>query len=425
MMYVEKSFLGCLIKAGYLIQSTVIRPEYLQETRHQILMKRMIELNQAGKPIDFILLTTIPELKMIGGISYLNELESCAEIEKFDELEDVIIEDWKEREKQNILQIASINDWEIHTVIEKLNEISEVKLDDCTSLSEALVDLYELPWNDPEPMHSVSTGIRHLDALTGGFQKGEVTIIAARPSMGKTDVMLHFAKIAGWSGFLPLIFSLEMPEKLITKRLIASTGGFNRAKLRNPKRLLTEKQKAKWADILGKLSKTNIQIFDKSGQTIPEMRAKIRKMLHLYPDKKPIVFIDYLTLIRTTDSFGGNSHLQVTEISKSLKMMAKEFDIPVVCLAQLNRSVETRGDKRPTMSDIRESGSIEQDADVILLLYREQYYNRLSMNDTLEMIVGKNRNGPVGSISVKYNMYTGKIEEIQKEESTMQKASVI
>lgn len=425
MMFVEKSFLGCLIKEGYLIQSTVIRPEYLQDTRHQIIMKRMMNLNEAGKPIDLIMLTTIPELKMIGGISYLNELESFAEVEKFEEIEDLILEDWKEREKRNILQIAAANDWEIHKVIEKLNAISEVKLDDYVSISDALMDVYEAPWKDPEPINSVSTGIRHLDVLTGGFQNGEVTIIAARPSMGKTDVMLHLAKTAGWLGFLPIIFSLEMPEKLITKRLIASTGGFNRSKLRNPKLLLTEKQKAKWAETLGRLSKTNIHIYDKSGQTIPEMRAKIRKMMHQYPDKKPIVFIDYLTLIHSNDSFGGNSHMQVTEISKNMKMMAKEFDIPVVCLAQLNRSVESRADKRPMMSDIRESGSIEQDADVILFLYREQYYNRTSTNDSLEIIVAKNRNGPVGAISVKYNIYTGKIEDETLVETTYQNAKVI
>lgn len=411
MMVVEKSFLGCLIKENYLIQGTIIRPEYLKEARHQIIMHRMIELNEAGKPIDLITLTTIPDLKQSGGISYLSELESYAEVEKFDDIEDLIIEDWKEREKRNILQLAFSNDWEIQKVIGKLNDINEVKLDDHKSLKEALVDVYESPWTDSERMNSVSTGLCHLDALTGGFQNGEVTILAARPSMGKTDVMLHFAKIAGWLGFLPLIFSLEMPEKLITNRLIASTGGFNRAKMRNPKLLLTDRQKEKWTAVLGRLSKTNIQIFDKSGQTILEIRAKIRKMMHLFPDKKPIIFIDYLTLIRSNDTFGGNAHLQVTEISKSLKIMAKEFNIPVVCLAQLNRSVESRSDKRPMMSDIRESGSIEQDADVILFLYREQYYNRESMDDTLEIIVAKNRNGPVGSIAVKYNIYTGKVED--------------
>nr|WP_269153335.1 DnaB helicase C-terminal domain-containing protein [Neobacillus sedimentimangrovi] len=253
--------------------------------------------------------------------------------------------------------------------------------------------------------------MKKLDEVTGGFQKGEVTILAARPSMGKTDVMLHFAKMTGWAGYLPLVFSLEMPERLITSRLIASTGGFNRIKMRDPKRMLTPKQKKKWSEVIADLNETNIQIFDGAGQTIPEMRAKIRKMMHQFPSMKPIIFIDYLTLIPSGQFYGGNSHLQVTEISKSLKIMAKDFECPVICLAQLNRSVESRANKRPLMSDIRESGSVEQDADVILFLYREAYYDKETQNRSLEIIVAKNRNGPVGTITVNYNEHTGAIED--------------
>jgi replicative DNA helicase len=138
--------------------------------------------------------------------------------------------------------------------------------------------------------------------------------------------------------------------------------------------------------------------------------------MHQFPDKKPILFIDYLTLIHSNQFYGGNSHLQVTEISKSLKTMAKDFDCPVICLAQLNRSVESRANKRPMMSDIRESGSVEQDADVILFLYREAYYNQDSTDHSLEIIVSKNRNGPIGTILVNYNQHTGRIED-QKEQS--------
>jgi replicative DNA helicase len=234
--------------------------------------------------------------------------------------------------------------------------------------------------------------------------------------MGKTDVMLHFAKMSGWAGFLPLVFSLEMPEKLITSRLIASTGGFNRTKIRDTKRMLSQVQKNKWSDVIGDPTETDMQIFDGAGQTIAEIRAKTRKMINQFPNKKPILFIDYLTLIRSSQFYGGNSHSKVTEISKSLKTMAKEFDCPVVCLAQLNRSVESRANKRPMMSDIRESGSVEQDADVILFLYREKYYDSESENLSLEIIVSKNRNGPVGTIAVKYNEHTGSIED-QKEQN--------
>ena len=411
MSIVEKAFLGSLIKAEYLLKDTVIQPEQLESTRNKEIMRRMLELTQAGKNIDLISFTTLPDLESLGGMSYLSELLSYADLEKFDGTEKIILDLWKEREKRNILNVAAINDWEIAKVIGELDKINQAKMDDHTSLQQALSDIYEAPWEDQLTLRSAPTGIKKLDNVTGGFQDGEVTILAARPSMGKTDVMLHFAKMSGWAGYMPLVFSLEMPEKLITSRLIASTGGFNRGKMRDPKRMLNESQKNKWSDVIGDLAETHIQIFDGSGQSIAEMRAKTRKMMNQFPHKKPILFIDYLTLIHSGQLYGGNAHLQVTEISKSLKALAKDFNCPVICLAQLNRSVESRVDKRPMMSDIRESGSVEQDADVILFLYRESYYEKETQNYSLEIIVSKNRNGPVATIRVNYNAHTGRIED--------------
>ncbi len=412
MSIAEKSFLGSLMKANYLIKDTIIRPQQLESTTHQELMRRMIQLTQNGKNTDLITLTTLPDLESFGGVSYLSELLSYAEIEKFEELEELIVDVWKEREKRNILKIAALNNWEIAKVIAELDKINQVKINDHLSIQQGLAAIYEAPWEDQEEVRSATTGVKKLDDMTGGFQDGEVTILAARPSMGKTDVMLHFAKAAGWSGYVPIIFSLEMPEKLITARLVASTGGFNRAKMRNPKKLLSPSQKEKWPHVMGNLCETNIQLFDGAGQKVAEMRAKTRKIMNQFPNKKPIILIDYLTLIQASQVYGGNAHIQVTEISKSLKTMAKDFDCPVICLAQLNRSVESRGNKRPMMSDIRESGSVEQDADVILFLYRDKYYDKNSEDHSLEIIVSKNRNGPVGTIKVKYNEHTGAIESL-------------
>ncbi|MFC0273445.1 replicative DNA helicase [Metabacillus herbersteinensis] len=420
MSIAEKAFLGCLMKAEYLLKDTVVQPEQLESTRHKELMQRMVELNRAGKNVDLITLTTLPDLHSFGGMSYLSELLSYADLEKFEGMEKLILDLWKEREKRNIITVAAMNDWEIAKVIAELDRINQSKMQDHTSIQQALSEIYEAPWEDQQVLKSATTGIKKLDEVTGGFQDGEVTILAARPSMGKTDVMLHFAKMSGWTGFLPLVFSLEMPEKQITSRLIASTGGFNRTKMRDPKRMLNESQKNRWSDVIGDLNETTMQIFDGAGQTIAEMRAKTRKLMNTFPNKKPILFIDYLTLIHSDQFYGGNSHLQVTEISKSIKTMAKDFDCPVICLAQLNRSVESRANKRPMMSDIRESGSVEQDADVILFLYREAYYDKDSQDQTLEIIVSKNRNGPVGSISVNYNEYTGKIEDQKEKSLTLQ-----
>ncbi|MCM3587315.1 DNA helicase [Mesobacillus maritimus] len=411
MSIVEKTFLGSLMKAEYLIKDTVIQPEQLESTRHKELMRKMVELNRAGKNIDLLHLTTFLDLESFGGISYLSELLSFSDVEKFDRTEKLILELWKEREKKNILTIAALNDWEIAKVIAELDKINQGKMEDHTAIQQALAAIYEAPWEDQAALKTATTGIKQLDEVTGGFQDGEVTILAARPSMGKTDVMLHFAKMAGWAGYLPIIFSLEMPEKQITSRLIASTGGFNRAKMRDPKRMLNQIQKNLWCDVLGDLAETHTQIFDGAGQSVAEMRAKTRKLMHQFPNKKPILFIDYLTLILPDQTYSGNSHMQVSEISKSLKTMAKEFNCPVICLAQLNRSVESRANKRPLMSDIRESGSVEQDADVILFLYREAYYEKESQDHSLEIIISKNRNGPVGTVAVNYNVHTGRIED--------------
>lgn len=411
MMIVEKVFLGCLMKEHYLIKDTTIRPEHLQETRHQELLRMMVDLEQSGKNTDLITLTTIPNLESFGGVSYLADLQSHGALDKFEEVEGLILELWREREKRSILTLGAMNDWEIGDVIERLEKISERKVDDYHSITDCLADIYNSPWEEGEQVLTATSGIKELDKLTGGWQDGEVAILAARPSMGKTDVMLHLAKEAGWCGYLPIIFSLEMPQKLLTSRLVASTGEFNRMKLRNTAKWLREKQKEKWPGVINEVNETNIQIFDRSSQSIPEMRAKIRKLMHQFSDKKPIIFIDYLTLIQANDIYGGNTHYQVSEISRNLKKIAKEFNCPMICLAQLNRSVESRSIKRPQMSDIRESGSIEQDADLILFLFREKYYDRALKDDSLEIIVAKNRNGPTGTVIVKYNEYTGKIME--------------
>ncbi|MDQ0232679.1 replicative DNA helicase [Metabacillus malikii] len=410
----EKALLGTLIKHDYLIKETRIRPEHLENKQHSNLLQIILDMNQKGQDVDLISLTTLHHLDSVGGMSYLSELESFANPAKLESIEKLILDIWKEREKRNILTVATTNNWDIAKIISSLDNLTQAKSDDYTSIHQALSKIYDAPWEEQHEDTGITTGIQELDKVTGGFQNGEVTILAARPSMGKTDVMLHLAKHAGWAGNLPIVFSLEMPEKLITKRLVASTGGINRTKMRHPMRSLTDKQKRNWANVIDELSKTEMHIFDGSGQTVAEIRAKARKVIHQYPNKKPILFIDYLTLIQSDKTFGGNAHQQVTDVSESLKFMAKDFDCPIVCLAQLNRSVESRSIKRPVMSDIRESGSVEQDADVILFLFRKGYYNPEDEDKTLEIIISKNRNGPVGSVFVHYNHFTGEIIPLSK-----------
>lgn len=405
----EKAFLGTILKENYLIEETTITEEHLEDGRHKALFTVIKELVSQGKPADRVTLAMHPKIQAVGGLSYINELLSYADPSKFEEYEELVLEAWREKEKNRILTQAKLENWNIDRVMSAFEKINFRKVDDYSSIRDLLIEMSEAPWNDEYVRQGATTGIKMLNDAINGFQPSELTIIAARPSMGKTDVMLHFAKQVGWQGYIPVIFSLEMPARKLAERLIASTGRYNRMKLRNPKKYLTDEQKKTWHETIGIVDKTNIQIFDQSGQSVPEMRAKIRQIMNKYPDKKPVVFIDYLTLIRPQNFYNGNMHQQVTEISQGLKNMAKDFDIPVICLAQLNRDVEKRADKRPMMSDIRESGSVEQDADNIIFLYREKYYNKESESDTMELIVAKARNGATVTIEVRYNEATGEI----------------
>lgn len=173
MSIVEKVFLGSLMKAEYLLKDTVVQPEQLESTRHQELMRRMVELKRAGKNIDLISLTTLPDLESFGGMSYLSELLSYADVEKFDGTEKLILDLWKEREKSNILSLAAMKDWEIAKVIAELDKINQMKMEDHTSIQQALAAIYEAPWQDQAALKSAPTGIKQLDEVTGAFRTGK------------------------------------------------------------------------------------------------------------------------------------------------------------------------------------------------------------------------------------------------------------
>src|SRR5690606_3127963 len=209
--------------------------------------------------------------------------------------------------------------------------------------------IYEKPWTKQEKKQGVPVGMQTLQDITNGLRDSELIFIGARPSMGKTDVMLHIAKTAGHAGVIPVIHSLEMSAEQLTDRLVAGEGQFNRFRMSDPYALLTDKQKSEWTGTLGRVEKTKMEIFDKARQSVAEIRMKTRKIKNENPDKKLIIFIDYLTLIKPSPSSGSNVHHQVSEICQDLKGLAKEFECPVVCLAQLSRDIERRQDKRPLM----------------------------------------------------------------------------
>ncbi len=409
-MQAEKSVLGTMIREPHLINETRLQPDHFEFAEHKEILRAMKELVANGKGVDVITLVTYFEPQRFGGANYVSELAKMANEKRFEQHTGAVLDSYREREKRNLIELARSEDWDIHTIVTELDKLQDDEVDDHSEIMQLTVDVYEAPYQQIDIQSGANTGLEKLNEMTNGLQNSELTILAARPSMGKSDVMLHLAKYAGWSNYLPILFSLEMSRNSLRDRLIASTGKFNRAKMRNPHAFLTEGQKLEWIPTLHKLGDTKIQIFDKSGQTMPEIRMKVRKVASQHKDRKPIVFIDYLTLIKSVEK-NDNMHQKVGNITKGLKALAKEFDCPVVVLAQLSRGVEQRTDKRPMLSDLRESGSIEEDADMVMFLYRDAYYSKDESDKTLEINVAKNRNGAVGTVYTKYNNFTGEVLE--------------
>lgn len=408
--FLEQSILATMLEENYLIMDSQLKPEMFYGQHHRQLFMLMQQLVAEGHPVDYLTLSARFEQLETIGVSYLTELMRFADTEKFDDYARLLREIWRERQKAQILFQATEGDWAIPQIIERLDHTQLEGTQVNTSITQDLVAMHNFPWEDVETPGLIVPHIQGLASIIDGFRPGELTIIAARPSMGKTDVMNNIALQAGWQGHLPIIFSLEMSKTILLNRLIATTGHYSRLKMRNPKQYFSEDQKNKWLHVLENVNKSSIHIDDRSSLTMPQIRSQARRIIRQNPNKTPVILIDYLQIIQTDGDY-EHSNMAMGKISRALKQMAKEFNCPVVCLSQLNRNVEARSNKRPLMSDLRDSGSIEQDADVIILLYRNSYYEteKTDAPDLLEFIVAKNRNGPTGLAKAIYNKKTGHI----------------
>ena len=267
----------------------------------------------------------------------------------------------------------------------------------------------------------LSTGFTDLDKLTTGFHPHELIIIAARPAMGKTAFALNLAtNIAQSTTKTVALFNMEMGAEQLAMRMIAAEGELDQGKLKRGE--LDKNDFNKIDEAVARLGNTNLVIDDTSGMTIGEIKAKCRRLASS-ENGLGIVIIDYLTLIMGSTKYQGNRQQEVSEISRSLKTMAMELDIPVVALAQLSRNVEQRDDKRPMLSDLRESGSIEQDADIVAFLYRDDYYQlKKGQEETSdisqsEFIVAKHRSGPTDTINLLFKRNISKFVSIVKKET--------
>lgn len=390
---------------------------------HQLIFDEMQHLVEKGSPLDLITISESFEIKgildMVGGFAYLAELSkntpSAANVNAYAEIvrQRAVMRDLikvaneiadagyapEGRTSEDLLDMAESRVFQIAE--SRANKDAGPKgveqiLEDTVARIE---QLFQMPHDG---VTGVSTGYTDLDKKTAGLQKSDLIIVAARPSMGKTTFAMNLCENAAMMQDKPvLIFSLEMPGNQIMMRMLASLSHVDQTRIRTGQ--LDDEDWARISSTMGLLmEKRNMYIDDSSGLTPTEVRSRARR---IYRERGglSLIMIDYLQLMRVP-SLSDNRTLEIAEISRSLKALAKELQVPVVALSQLNRSLEQRADKRPVNSDLRESGSIEQDADLIMFIYRDEVYHDNSEEPGVaQIILGKQRNGPIGTVRLKFN----------------------
>jgi replicative DNA helicase len=262
------------------------------------------------------------------------------------------------------------------------------------------MELVEKLYDQREPVTGVPSGLEKLDKMTAGFQPSDLIIVAARPAMGKTALTLGIAQYVGVYCRKPVaFFSLEMSKEQLVLRMLCSESRINNSNMRTGN--LNERDFSRIVDGASKIAEADIFIDDTPALTITELRAKSRRLAR--DQDLGLIVVDYLQLLRSP-AYSHSREQEISDISRSLKALAKELHVPVISLSQLNRSVESRNDKRPMMSDLRESGAIEQDADIIMFIYRDEVYNKESPDKGVaELIIAKQRTGPTGAVRVAFS----------------------
>jgi replicative DNA helicase len=424
----EQQFLGSIIYEGELIHDTTIKPAVFNDAGHKIIYDGMLKVKAKDLPLD--LTTLVQELgnegmEQLAGkvpespITYLSQLAgSIPTTANFKYLESKLVEHWKVRASQKrALQFAERPDLETLTQLTRaLNDIEQAGDRRIISNSERLRRIYDkIEAGKQGDVTGLDMGFTELNRMTEGLQDEQFTIVAARPSVGKTALMLNITRniLTKDPNAHVTIFSLEMSAEQLLERM---AGAFARIPLSAIKaRSLTGDQWTKLTAAMGWLDNANLTIYDDTGMTTSQMRADMRGIMREFPDRKHSMFIDYLTIIKPDDLINMNRTQQLGQIGNDLKNIAKKLKIPVVCLAQLSRGVEGRQNKRPSMSDIRDSGEIEQIADMIWLLYRDDYYDRETENkNIIEIIIDKQRDGATGTVSLAFVKEYGLFVNLQR-----------
>jgi replicative DNA helicase len=427
----ERSVLGSILidRDGIIQVASLLTPGDFYDPSHAIVYDAMIELFSRNRPIDSVTVREViddrKQLEGIGGNVFLAELMSSVFT------------------SANIFQYAQIikNKSVLRKLIRAGNEIIMHGFDEAAETTELLEksekslfsvtqtfiqnklvplrDILNARYEEFAAIHadpglaernSISTGYKSFDLKIGGFKRGDLVILAARPSMGKTAMALNFAQNVAKKWRNVAVFSLEMSKEQLTDRLIAAAMGVDSWKL--AKGQLSEDDFSKMGDALETLSKSKIYLDDSpAGEGLLSIKSKARRLK--MESGLDLIIIDYLQLMSSGNNM--NRVQEVSDISRGLKSLARELDVPVVALSQLSRALEARPDKRPVMSDLRESGSIEQDADIVAMLYRDDYYNEFSETPGItSVLIRKNRNGPTGTVDLKFEKSQQKFYEIEK-----------
>lgn len=416
----EQAVLGAVLidpKVMDMLQERLF-PSTFHIPKHHKIFRRMCELADAGEPIDVLTLTTKlmdhDEIGAVGGVSYLQRLASSVPTTANTEhyagivLEKYLLRQSIEASLALIQQAATSSDpgkviAGLHDTATRLGDMAAPKKD-FSQLGPVLLNVYEqaekryMTRDQNRGVTGIPSGFADLDKMTAGFQRSDLIIVAARPSVGKTAFALNIAQNVGiQTKETVAVFSLEMSEEQLAQRMLCAEAQVDASRMRTG--FFEDGDWEKLTNGISRLAESNVYIDDTPGLNVYEIRARSRRL------KKErglgLIVIDYLQLIAGRGKHGENRQQEVSEISRMLKQLARELDVPIIALSQLSRGVEQRQDKRPMMSDLRESGSIEQDADIVAFLYRDDYYDKDSeKKGIIEVIIAKQRNGPVGTVEL-------------------------
>ncbi|WP_409250658.1 replicative DNA helicase [Bacillus sp. SCS-153A] len=401
----ESMLLGAVFLEPSAINDIILKPENFSQMRNRIIFKAMKSLQRDGLEINPV--TIVDRLgdgiENVGSLSYITDIACCCpSISGLDDYQKIVLERYRLRKLQESAS-QFLNDpssVKAEALYEMFVGTQEMVLQQHETKSDPLFEIVESFCSEPEHV-GVTSGFERLDNMTGGFKPGELIIAAGRPSMGKTALVLNMAYSAALNGAVVDFFSLEMSGKQLYQRLLSRMARINAGKWKNPKKLCSDEEQRRAHEAMDTCLKLPLQIHDTGRQTLDSIRARIQKTRRENENAPYLVVIDYLQLIPVEGKFERHD-LAIGAITRELKLLAKQYQVPIILLSQLSRAVEQRGDKRPMMSDLRDSGSIEQDADIVMLLYRDEYYNRKTKERTTEVNLAKHRNGPVGMVKLNF-----------------------